>query len=118
MSSYKLKSALISEFRQQLNGKSEKIRSIMDQPFFDIINRVCKRKPKDVKLHIDAVKNSLSFNIEFSKTLKIYIEYFTDRNPNTLITVTGEECKDFDSHNDLFCDNLSGALDFVDKLKI
>lgn len=118
MGSYKLKSALINEFRQQLNGKSDRIKTLMDKPFFAIINSVCKRKPRDVKFHIDTVKTSLSFNIEFSKEIKIFIEYFTDRNPNTLVTVTGEECKGFDSHNDLFCDNLNGALDFMDKLKI
>lgn len=112
MQSYIKKSALIREFRHMVHGMSPSLAKQYDKPFFNILNRIYKKKPNNVTIDITQ-KNSLAFKINFSSGVEVNIEYFINSNPSTLFTIKTEGEFNFDG-NDMIESELDEALNTYD----
>lgn len=114
MESYIKKSTLIREFRREVEGKPNSLVLKFDKPFFEIINRIFKKKPNDVRFLIMG-ENSLVFSIQFDYSIDIYLEHFIDRQPSTLVTIS----KDDDALNPdsgMMEENLGTCLNVIENL--
>lgn len=110
------KSEIIKEFSKQLSNLklAPKLFTKLDLAFFKILNKIYLYKPHDVKIHI--TKNgSLVFNIEFSNERMIYFEHFINKSPNTILSFN-KNGDNFETHDDLFHENLENALSKIDKI--
>lgn len=107
------KSSLIKEFKHQIkNKKTEELRKL-DKSFFEIVNRVYRNKPLDLKFHITK-SNTIAFNIEYPDDKNVYLEHFIDKSPNTLVSFSMSN-DNFDTKDDLFHGDLEIALDKIDQ---
>jgi hypothetical protein len=111
------RSVVIQNYMAQMKEKPLKIRRLLDDPFDQILDRIHKRKPTDIKCHITD-DNKLSFNVEFKPNQKMFIEYRLDQTPNTLVTIDNEGTNGFDAKNDIYLEQLENALDLIDETKI
>lgn len=95
------KSVLIREFREQVKGLKPKVILRYEKPFFEILNRVFKKKPHNVNLHIYKNRSSIEFKIDFDDNYIATIEYFIDRKytDSTLLTISLSENDLDDIHN-------------------
>jgi len=116
MESYIKKSTLIREFRNQIEGKPNSLVLKFDKPFFEIINRIFKKKPNDVRFLIMG-ENSLVFSIQFNYSIDIYLEHFIDRQPNTntLVTITKDD-DPLNSDSDMMLEDLNTCLSVIENL--
>lgn len=106
------KSTLIHDFRMQVHGKSNAIKLNFDKPFFEIINRVFKKKPHDIKFHITK-QNTLVFRIKFNEEVDVYLEHFCDKTPDTLFSITHESA-DLETNGNVHFEQLNDCLDIID----
>jgi len=94
------KSVLIREFREQVKGLKPNIVLRFEKPFLEILNRVFKKKPQNVNLHIYKNRLSIEFKIDFDENTVATIEHFIGRKPvdSTLLTISLSE-NDLDDLN-------------------
>jgi len=117
--SYIKKSTLIRDFRKQIVGKPKSVVQMLDEPFFDTINRVFRKKPHDVKFHISK-ENTMTFNIEFKENVSVYLEHFPDLTPSTLVTISQPVNSITESDDDggesIRSTELDECLDLIDEI--
>ncbi len=103
------KEVVMKDFRMQIRGKSKTLVKSFDKPFFDTINRIFRKKPEKVIFHITK-ENTLTFNITFNDSVKVYLEHFPNTHPSTLMTISSIDDEMMESND------LDTCLDIIDDL--